>query len=132
MTEQTIIITEREISLIGRRLNAGKSLETDTYLQRLYTQAEEEGIAITPEQTKKGLDWLMNEWKTPRGVERKNNPFGMRESQVLEGFKEFEYCGHANVGNYGNDFYIPMYRVIDTEGYSFQYYVQGGRVVIIG
>ena len=72
-------LTEREILLLKARLNRGEDVD----LSAIYSS---DGFAITEEQTKKGYDWLMNQWKTPRGVERKNNPFGFREEDILDNF----------------------------------------------
>jgi len=124
------VITEQQINLIKRRLNHKKYTYFD--IQDL----DLTDLKITPEQTKKGLDWLMNKWKTPRGIERKNNPFGYREESILETFKEFRFNSfHDNV-NYtqsqmGMHNYQPIYDVIGEDG-IFQYYVELGLPKIIG
>lgn len=71
-------ITESEINLLKNRVNNGRAdvCELDDL----------GGLAITDEQTAKDLNWLLNKWKTPRGTERKNNPFGYREEDILENF----------------------------------------------
>lgn len=123
-------ITEKEIALIGRRLNNKKDLKE---LAELYKTAEEEHISVTQEQAKKGYEWLMNLWKTPIGAERKNNPYGYREQEALEsGIKYFTYDGHFNDGNAYRDFYLPMYTFIGKNRQAFQYYVSGGEINIIG
>lgn len=121
------VITEREINLIGRRLNNSKPLGE---LIPLLEEAENEGLHITPEQTEKGLSWLLNLWKSPTGKERKNNPFGYREQEVLETFSHFTYDGHIDAGQY-NSWYAPIYTVVGKDA-TFQYYVAGGEIKIIG
>lgn len=124
------MITEREIGLIGRRLNAKKPLRE---VGDMYTTAQEEGLAVTPEQEQKGFAWLMNLYKTPRGVERKNNPFGYREEEALDsGLDHFTYDGHYNAGNAYTSWYTPMYSFTGKNGQGFQYYVAGGEIHIIG
>jgi hypothetical protein len=123
-------ITEKQIHLIGRRLNAKSDLKE---MQELYDLAIEEGVEVTAEQSLKGFNWLMNEYKTPRGIERKNNPFGYREQEALDaGLKAFTYDGHFDAGNAYVSWYAPIYTYIGKDGGSFQYYVGGGKINIIG
>jgi len=58
------VITEQEINLLKRRLNAGESID----LQSIYDGE----IKITPDQAQKGWDWLKDKYQTPAGKERKN------------------------------------------------------------
>ena len=132
-------ITEKQINLIGRRLNAGSPIQKSESerpdLGILHEYAIEEGLKIEQAQTEKGLAWLMNLWKTPAGKERKNNPYGYREQDVLEHFDHFEYCGHYDRGNAYHSWYAPLYRVVAKDGESFgsfEYFVQGGEIQIVG
>lgn len=118
-------LTEREILLLKTRLNRGEEVD----LSSIYNS---DGFAITEEQTKKGYDWLMNQWKTPRGVERKNNPFGFREEDILDNFYRFEITGFHNIGNRYHDYYTPAYEVIAKDGRTFEYILKGGEISIIG
>ena len=122
-------ITEKEILLIKRRLNDGT-----------YKTADIEGIydlKLTQEQNTKGFNWLFDKWKSAKtGTERKNNPYGSREENVLETFKEIKFMDFNDQANYyqseaGIHNYVPLYRVEGTEG-SFEYYVQGGEPSIVG
>lgn len=123
-------ITERQIALIGRRLNAKSDLKE---VGEIYRQAEEEGVQVTDEQAQKGFDWLFNLYKTPRGIERKNNPFGIREMNMLDrGLGHFIYNGHFDAGNSYHSWYTPIYSFVDKEGFSFQYYMAAGEIKIIG
>jgi hypothetical protein len=89
-----------------------------------------EGLTLSPDQNEKGYNFLMNQWKTPRGIERKNNPFGYREQSALETFKHFELIGFYNAGNAYTNSYLPLYECIGEES-SFEYYYNG-TVNIIG
>lgn len=124
------IITEREIKLIARRLNDKRDLKE---VDAIYNEAQEEGVKVTPEQAQKGFNWLWNLYKTPRGIERKNNPYGYRESNTLEsGLDYFTYDGHFDAGNQFVSWYTPIYTFHGKDGGSFQYYVARGEINIIG
>ena len=118
-------LTEREILLLKARMNRGEDVD-------LSVLHEQEEIEITKEQTQKGYDWLMNQWKTPRGLERKNNPFGYREQYVLEGFKKFYLVDFYNIGNIYHNYYTPVYRTESESGEYFDYILKGGEINIIG
>lgn len=117
-------ITEKEILLLKRRLNSRKISIKD--IAPVYDKK----IKLTPEQTSKGFDWLMNCWKTPLGKERKNNPFGYREQKILETFKFFTFKGFYDAGNYYISHYEPLYNVVGDTG-IFQYYVTANKPQII-
>lgn len=89
-------------------------------------------LEISPEQNKKGYEFLMKQWKTGTGKEAKNNPFGYREQNILENFDRFTYCENYDSSRYGqNPFYLPVYRCYSKNGNSFEYYYNG-KVNIIG
>ena len=118
-------ISEQEILLIKNRMNRGEVID----LEPLF---ENYGIRLTAEQDKKGIDYLLNLYKTPRGVERKNNPFGYREIDTLENFDHFELVDFYDCGKYGHHFYLPVYRCCGRAGHpDFEYYFNG-EVNIIG
>ena len=121
-------VTESELKLIRRRLNDNKISYEDVEILN--------DMPITPEQTKKGLDWLMNKWKTPRGIERKNNPFGLREQDALATFKEFRLNSFTNnntsfQAEIGMNNWTEVWDVIGSEN-SFQYIMEAGEPKIIG
>lgn len=117
-------LTENELKLLLRRLNDGKIK---------VSQLRRGGYALTAEQVEKGRKWLMNLWQTPRGVERKNNPFGYREQAVLESFKTIRMLDVYDAARYGQrPYYIPLFEAIGKAGDSFQYYVWGGEINIVG
>lgn len=116
-------ITESEINLLKNRVNHGKA--------DLCELDDLGGMDITEEQTAKGLNWLLNKWQTPRGKERKNNPFGYREQDILANFDKFTFSGLYDAGRYC-PFFVPLYVVYAKDGRHFEYYVWGGEVQIIG
>ncbi len=72
----------------------------------------------------------MNLYKTPTGKERKNNPFGYREKNILDNYKgeRFQFVGFYNNGNRWRDYYIPIYSLCGME-----YYVNSeGSIQIVG
>ena len=60
-------LTEKEVNLIKNRMNAGERVD----LSYMYDQINDtgDGMLLTTEQNHKGYNWLMNQWKTPRGIE---------------------------------------------------------------
>ena len=60
--------------------------------------------------------WLIDKWKTPSGTERKNNPFGTLEQEVLSDFNR------AVLDEDG------VYRVYDNRGNYFGYEYQNGNI----
>lgn len=125
------IISERDLNLIRSRLNSGRTKRSDI-------EIPDEGWKLTPDQTKKGYDFLINLWKSPTGKERVNNPFGYREQATLENFKEFRVVDFYDTANYyqnqmGMHFYVPYYRVVgmgDTPDFEYAYYA--GKINIMG
>lgn len=92
--------------------------ELDDLLGMIY----EKQPRIEPNQSAKGLAWLMDKWKTPRGVERKNNPYGYREQNVLANFSHFTLVDFYDAGNHYRSFFLPVYRVHSKDCGSFDYY----------
>ena len=120
--ENVKVITENEINLIKNRLNKGEVID----LSIIYDNE----IEITHEQTKKGIDFLRNQHKTPNGKERLNNPFGYREVEALETFERFYFVGFYDAGNSYRKQMLPIYLVCGKE-VTFEYYYDG-KVQIIG
>lgn len=98
-----------------------------TSIRKNYSGVTE--IDVTPEQSAKGYKWLMNLYKTPTGKERKNNPFGYREMNILDNYKgeRFQFVGFYNDGNRWHDYYTPIYSLCGME-----YYVNSEGIQIIG
>jgi len=121
------VISEQELNLLKRRLNNGKIQQED-----IFGNDFDKTFLLTPEQTKKGLDFLNNQRRTPRGIERKNNPFGAREEDVLDNFDRFEVNEFFDAGNQFVKFNVPLFRVVAKDGSSFEYHFSSGKVNIIG
>jgi hypothetical protein len=110
-------ITEQQINLLKNRMNRGEVID----IQFIWDGE----IELTPEQNKKGIEFLLNLWRTPKGIERKNNPFGRREQRVLETFKTFYFHGFYDNSRYGQRaYYIPLYTCVGSDG-CFEYYYNG-------
>ena len=132
-------LTENEIRLIKNRLNMVQCSEklAEETKKAFYDNMPEDGYKLTEKQTQKGLSWLMDQWKTPKGKERKHNPFGYREQHVLENFKEFRLIDFYNAANYyqtqvGIKAHFPYYWVIGNDGSEFQYVMHSGQIHILG
>jgi hypothetical protein len=120
------IIEEREI--IAMRSFMQKSKEN---AQAIFSNFPDGGLSITEDQGQKGYDFLLGQWKTPTGTERKNNPFGAREEYVLENFSHIVLKSLYNAGNCYHDYYMPLYEVVAKDESTFEYYYNG-KVNIVG
>ena len=119
--EKTKIITEKEMLLLKNRMNKGEKIDTSVLWDN--------EIELTPEHNKKGIDFLMGQYITPRGIERKNNPFGYREIETLENFTHFELRGFYDAGNCYHSFYLPLY-VCCGNNDAFEYYYNGSVNIV--
>ena len=104
-------ITERQINLLKNRANRGEIID---YYDLEYSR-------ITPEQTDKGIKFLMNLYKTPTGKVRKNNPFSDKQAKVLETFVEFAFVGFRSKTHGFWEHNCPIYFVRGADG-DFEYY----------
>ncbi len=118
------VITEKEIALIMRRLNSGEKMD----LSGIWNH---EGIRLTIEQQTKGLSWLLDLYKTPAGKERKGNPYGFREIDILENCQYMVFRGGYDAGNCYHSWFVPLYEVHSKED-NMQYYMKNGNPEIIG
>jgi len=120
--EENNTVTEKQVNLLARRLNAGEAVDTSY----IWNNPPE----LTSEQNDKGLNFLLNLWRTPANKERKNNPFGYREENILSNFTGFELAGFYDAG-IRHTYWIPLYNCIGAND-SFQYYCNGGKISIVG
>lgn len=119
--EESQIISMK--SLMGRDKEAAKAI-----FEALDISGE---LELSSAQQTQGFDFLKNAWKTPRGIERKNNPFGYREQEILKNGTDISLKGFYDASTYGGTaFYIPIYSV-NSKGGSFEYYYNG-EINIIG
>lgn len=119
-------IEERQI--IDMRSFMNKSKENATFI---FSIIQGKQLSLTPQQSEKGHEFLLSKWQTPRGIERKNNPFGYREQEILKNFDRIELESLYNNGNAYIDNYLPLYEVISKDGSSFEYYYDG-KINIVG
>lgn len=110
------VITEKDLNLLKARLNHKLCEYSD--IEPLFLDY----VTLSDDQIAKGVKWLKNLYKTPAGKERKNNPFGAREINVLEGDNiKVDFCGLYDAStSYGFRNYQPNYCVYSSNG-SFEY-----------
>lgn len=109
-------INENEILLLKRRRNRGERIQIENPIPVSYDQAQ------------KGFAWLWDKYRTPRGAERKNNPFSNPEEKALEWAKmhgaRFTFNGFCGAGNNWNE---PIYELI-TPIRDIRYIVSLGQI----
>lgn len=115
--EERGYIEENEIALLKRRRNRGERIQIQNPIPVSYDQAQ------------KGFAWLWDKYRTPRGAERKNNPFSNSEATALEWAKmhgaRFTFEGFYTTGR---DWHEPIYRLI-TPIYDIQYIASLGQFI---
>ncbi len=122
-------ISESEI--ISMKSFIGKSKENANFIFDLLNELPD-GLNLSDSQNKKGINFLMGQWKSPTGKERVNNPFGYREQDVLENFSHFTINSFYDCSSYGQHaWYLPIYTCVANDGSTFEYYYNG-KVQIIG
>jgi len=94
--------------------------------------ANKDGTKLDASQIAKGKKYLYNLGYTPKGVERKNNPYGYREEYIVKNLKTIELLQFHNAGNRYVDFFVPYYEAIGKDGTSMEYFVSGGKINIWG
>ncbi len=123
---------QNQQNLIFKILNNSGNDELKAAIKAAFNDSDFEGLLLDQSQIQKGYEWLLNQWKTPTGSERKNNPFGYREQDAINNFDRITLKGYYDAGNYHRSYFIPLYDVYTTDGYGFEYYVNGGLCNIIG
>lgn len=127
-------ISEKDISLLKSRYKSDN--------EKLQEGAKETlevisgfTVEVEQEQANKGFAWLWNQYQTPKGKERKNNPFGYRKIEVLEEASKsgakFTFDGFCSAGRGWRAFYVPVYTLFNDKG-NFQYIVNRGKIDIVG
>lgn len=108
-------IEENEILLLKRRRNRGERIQLENPIPVSYDQAQ------------KGFAWLWDKYRTPRGAERKNNPFSNPEQKALEWANmhgaRFTFEGFCLAGR---EWHEPIYRLI-TPLHDIRYTVVSGK-----
>ena len=120
--------SEKELNALKNHMNAnpvvGSALNNFV--------ANKEGTKLDKTQVAKGFKYLYNLGYTPKGVERKNNPYGYREEYIVKNLKTIELLQFHNAGNRYVDFFVPYYEAIGKDGTSMEYFVSGGKINIWG
>ncbi len=127
---ETGLIQKSELIALCSFMN-NKATKEERQLINETLANKEDGTLLGEEQNKQGYAYLWNQWLTPTGIERKNNPFGMREQEILENFQYFTLKELYNGGNYNIDHYIPLYEC-HGKGNSFEYHMNKGIINIVG
>ena len=94
--------------------------------------ANKDGTKLDKTQVAKGFKYLYNLGYTPRGVERKNNPYGYREEYIVKNPKTIELKQFHNDSRGRYDNYQPYYEAIGKDGTSMEYFYSGGKINIWG
>lgn len=124
---KTGLIQEREIISMRSLMNKNKDAA-----QVIFEFWDGQELSIAEDQALKGYEFLIDQWKTPRGVERKNNPYGYREQEILENFSHFTLTSLYDASrNRQFTNYLPLYRCYSKDGNAFEYYYNG-EVNIVG
>lgn len=120
------VLTESEVLLLKHRLNNDAIFVTEIF------RDEFDKKLITREQTEKGLNWLKDQWKTPRGCIRKNNPFGNREISIIENFDHFTLDTFLCIERTRfRTIYQAVWNVYAKDGTYFQYWNEYSDVHIL-
>lgn len=123
------LITESEIEVLTRRLNHHSEL--GIYAQ-LKEEAENNGLQLTVDHTKRELDYLTGLYLNGLGEPLPITELTTSEINILEtGVDHAEYIGSFPlvIGEIG--LYVPLYKIVDIEGFSFEYYTYQGKVRIL-
>ena len=143
------VLTYREILNIKKRFT-GYTNNKDIK----YHEAEfREEYKITKEHTDKGLEYLFRVAFKPSKLAkqkkvfnkqglldeaiRSNSPLGYRENIILLQFHHFTFTGFYDATNsvqqeLGFKVLYPIWKCYDKDGDSFEYYLEGGEMKIIG
>jgi hypothetical protein len=144
------ILTYRDILNIKSRLNGYRVLKSRGEGKDANDFEWKDEYKITADHSKKGLDWLHDVAIKPTNLDhvletgdwtdediRISNPLGHRELTILVNFDHFTFTGlydaQSSAGlSMGYHNYLPIWRAYDHDGDSFEYYVQGHDINIIG
>ena len=116
-------ISEQEMNVLKRRLNAGEKVEGLEYDLT-------GGIELEATQINKGMKWLKNQFRTPKGKERTNHPFGYREQEAIDSLETIYFSGFHNPSFWSKNFQPDYYA--KGKDASFDYQLAGGKLEILG
>ena len=118
--------SEKELNALKNHMNKLDLKDANSLV------ADKNGTKLDKSQVQKGFKYLYNLGFTPKGVERKNTPYGYREEYIVKNPKTIELLQYHNAGNRYVDFFVPYYRAIGKDGTSMEYFVSGGKINIWG
>ena len=112
------VLTESDVNHIKNSLNGsfrnGEINESFTdELDDIFSEGKE--FPLTDEQTTKGITWLQKS-------RIQNKYLGEREREIVQNFDHFALVDFAEIGN---NFSVPVYKVVATNGDSFDYHITG-------
>lgn len=120
--------SEKDVNLALRRINSQKITPKEIFDNNKNLN-DGEGISLSKEQSEKGFKYLKNLHYTPKGKEKESSPYGYREIDIINNPREIKLVDfYSERGRY----YVPLYRAINKDGESMDYYVQNGKISIVG
>lgn len=143
------LLTYQEILNIKKRMSGYTKSKDVSFSDAQF----KEEYKITQEHSDKGLEYLFRvAFKPSKLAEqqakyntdgllddaiRSNSPLGYRELNILLQFDHFTFAGYYNASNYtqvqmGFTILYPIWKCYDKDGDSFEYYIEGGEMQIIG
>lgn len=142
MNKQATTATKFAAKLADLKANGVKDLATIT---RMISQANTpellslladcvgyEGPKMQAEAAEQARKFLLGLHYTPTGKEKEPSPFGYRELAALENFGSIVWADNY-VLNYQYGTRTPLFNVHEADGsFGFQYYMQGGKISIVG
>lgn len=103
------------------RLNGcSKSVNKQTLKDWFYALMPKDGYKISSDLADKGFKYLWEKNFKKNGSPRKN-AWGSFEQACLKRFSHFTFSGLYDLSQNSFTQYVPVYRVWDTEGNSFEY-----------
>jgi len=108
---------------LGHSTSVTSPVITFEQVDNILTEVAMKRPRVSKAQGEKGITWLRDIFKTPRGVIRKRSPFIQHDMHILDNYSHFQLVGfeELNAGR-GLPFWVPEYRCISTDGAYFDYY----------
>jgi len=121
--------SEKELNALKNHLNKLDLKDANKLNDFVYAK---DGTKLDKTLVQKGFKYLYSLGFTPKGVEKRNNPYGYREKYIVKNPKTIELLSYHNDtrGRFNN--FQPYYRAIGKDGTSMDYFVSGGKINIWG
>ena len=117
------VLSQDDIKKVKQSVNPLSCLPT--YLKEIILRTtKESSYSISGQQSVFAINWLKEKLFKEDGQLRKNTgPFGHREIEIINNFKEFKFEGFKALKNRYNNkpsgHYVIVYKTIDKKGNSF-------------